>query len=46
VENLSSVAGVRRVEPDVSRKEVLVAYEPSRVSEDALRGQLAELGYR
>ena len=46
IEGRSGIPGVRRVEPDVARKEVLVAYEPARVSEDELRGQLAELGYR
>jgi len=38
--------GVRKVVPDAVRKEVLVAYEPSQVSEDRLREQLAELGFR
>ena len=46
VKNLSPVPGVRKVIPDVTRKEVLVAYEPARVSEEQLRGQLAELGFR
>jgi len=46
VKNLSPVPGVRKVVPDVERKEVLVAYEPARVSEEQLRGQLAQLGFR
>ena len=44
--SLSAVDGVRKVVPDAVRKEVLVAYEPSQVSEDRLRDQLAELGFR
>ena len=46
VKTLSPVPGVRKVLPDVARKEVLVAFEPSRVSEEQLRGQLAQLGFR
>ncbi|MBA3496998.1 MAG: heavy metal translocating P-type ATPase [Gemmatimonadales bacterium] len=45
-EHLGRSRGVRKVVADVIRKEVLVVYEPSAVSEDALRGQLEELGYR
>jgi heavy metal translocating P-type ATPase len=45
-EHFRQVPGVRTVAADVDRKEVLFAYEPARVSEDALRGQLEELGYR
>jgi len=44
--SLSAVAGVRTVRPDAVRKEVLVAYEPSQVSEERLREQLVELGFR
>jgi heavy metal translocating P-type ATPase len=46
IKNLSPLPGVRKVVPDVSRKEVLVAYEPSRVSDEQLRGQLEQLGFR
>jgi cation transport ATPase len=45
-ERLTAVDGVRRVEPDITRKEVLVIFEPARISEDRLRGQLTELGFR
>lgn len=44
--SLSGIDGVRKVVPDAVRKEVLVAYEPSKVSEDRLREQLVELGFR
>lgn len=44
--SLSGIDGVRKVVPDAVRKEVLVAYEPSQVSEDRLREQLTELGFR
>lgn len=44
--SLSGMNGVRKVVPDAVRKEVLVAYEPSMVSEDRLREQLTELGFR
>jgi P-type Cu+ transporter len=43
---LSTLEGVRKVVPDVARKEVLVAFEPERVGEDRLRDELAALGYR
>ncbi len=46
VKSLSAVEGVHKVIPDAVRKEVLVAYEPGRVSEDRLREQLTELGFR
>jgi cation transport ATPase len=46
VKTLSLLAGVRKVLPDVARKEVLVAFEPSRISEEQLRGQLSQLGFR
>ena len=44
--SLSAVEGVRKVMPDVARKEVLVAYSPMQVSEERLREQLRELGFR
>ena len=44
--SFSAMDGVRKVVPDAVRKEVLVAYEPSQVSEDRLREQLTELGFR
>ncbi len=44
--SMSAVAGVRAVRPDTVRKEVLVAYDPSQVSEERLREQLVELGFR
>ncbi len=43
---LSTLDGVRAVEPDAIRKEVFVAYEPARMSEDRLRQELEELGFR
>ena len=43
---LSKIEGVRTVEPDATRKEVFVAYEPARVSEDQLRGELEAMGFR
>ncbi len=46
IRHLSPMAGVRKVVPDVGRKEVLVAFEPSSISEEQLRGQLAQLGFR
>ena len=45
-ERLSAMPGVRKVEPDVTRKEVRVAYEPVHVSEERLREELTTLGYR
>ncbi len=45
-ERLSAMPGVRKVEPDVTRKEVRVAYEPVQVSEEQLREELTTLGYR
>ena len=44
--SLSGMDGVRKVVPDAVRKEVLVAYEPSQISEERLREQLVELGFR
>ena len=44
--SLSGLDGVRKVVPDAVRKEVLVAYEPSQISEERLREQLVELGFR
>jgi heavy metal translocating P-type ATPase len=43
---LSKLDGVRTVEPDAIRKEVFVAYEPARMSEDRLRRELEALGFR
>ena len=43
---LSKVEGVRAVEPDAVRKEVFVAYEPARVSEEQLRRELEAMGFR
>ena len=43
---LSTLDGVRTVEPDVVRKEVFVAYEPARMNEDRLRQELEALGFR
>ncbi|MGI9077111.1 MAG: heavy metal translocating P-type ATPase [Gemmatimonadaceae bacterium] len=43
---LSAIDGVRMVLPDVARKEVLVAYQPGSVSEERLRQELAEMGFR
>jgi len=43
---LSTLDGVRTVEPDAVRKEVFVAYEPARMSEDRLRQELEALGFR
>jgi P-type Cu+ transporter len=44
--SFSGIDGVRKVVPDAVRKEVFVAYEPSQVSEERLREQLVELGFR
>ncbi|MEP6691719.1 MAG: heavy metal translocating P-type ATPase [Gemmatimonadaceae bacterium] len=44
--SLSTTEGVRKVVADAVRKEVLVAYEPSQVSENQLREQLTNLGFR
>jgi cation transport ATPase len=46
IKTLSPLAGVRKVVPDVERKEVLIAFEPASISEEQLRGQLAQLGFR
>lgn len=43
---LGKVEGVRTVDADAVRKEVLVAYEPDRVSEERLRDELAAMGFR
>jgi Cu+-exporting ATPase len=43
---LSTLDGVRGVEPDAIRKAVFVAYEPARVSEDRLRQELEAPGLR
>lgn len=44
--SLSTLDGVRRVEPNVARKEVLVSFDPEHVTEDRLRTELADLGFR
>jgi len=44
--SLSAIEGVRKVVPDAVRKEVLVAYEPRQVSEERLRDEVSELGFR
>jgi len=46
IKQLSAVEGVRKVVPDVTRKEVFVAFEPARVNEERLRGELEQLGFR
>ncbi|HEY0950526.1 heavy-metal-associated domain-containing protein, partial [Nocardioides sp.] len=43
---LGKVEGVRTVDADAVRKEVLVAYEPARVTEDRLRDELEAMGFR
>lgn len=43
---LSKIEGVRAVEPDAVRKEVFVAFEPARVSEEQLRRELDAMGFR
>ncbi len=45
-ERLSKLDGVRTVAPDASRKEVFVAFNPERMSEDRLCDELTELGFR
>jgi copper chaperone len=42
---LSDARGVRRVEVDVEGRSVALDYDPEETDEDALRHQLAELGY-
>lgn len=44
--NLAKAKGVQRVAADAARKEVLVAYRPAETSEEALRHQLEEMGFR
>jgi Cu+-exporting ATPase len=44
--NLAKAKGVQRVTADATRKEVLVAYRPAETSEEALRHQLEEMGFR
>jgi heavy metal translocating P-type ATPase len=44
--NLAKAKGVQRVAADATRKEVRVAYRPAETSEDALRHQLEEMGFR
>ncbi|MDQ3521429.1 MAG: HAD-IC family P-type ATPase, partial [Gemmatimonadota bacterium] len=43
---LSKAKGVQRVAADAARKEVLVAYRPDETSEESLRHQLEEMGFR
>ncbi len=43
---LSKAKGVQRVAADATRKEVLVVYRPDETSEEALRHQLEEMGFR
>ena len=43
---LGVTQGVLKVEADATRKEVLVAYRPDETNEEALRNQLAEMGFR
>lgn len=43
---LGKVEGVRTVDADAVRKEVLVAYEPARGTEDRLRDELEAMGFR
>ncbi|HEV2150086.1 MAG TPA: heavy metal translocating P-type ATPase [Longimicrobiaceae bacterium] len=43
---LSRARGVRFVAADAARKEVRVAYRPDETTEDALRQQLEEMGFR
>lgn len=43
---LAKAKGVHRVTADATRKEVLVAYRSGETSEDALRHQLEEMGFR
>jgi copper chaperone len=37
--------GVRRVEVDVDARRVSLDWDPEQTDEDALRGEMAELGY-
>lgn len=46
IKHLSPIPGVRKVLPDANRKEVFVAFESTIVSEEQLRGQLDQLGFR
>lgn len=43
---LTAAKGVRKVIPDVGRKEVLVAYRPDETNEETLRHRLEQLGFR
>ena len=45
-QSLSAIDGVHTVAPDVTRKEVLVAFESGRTTEERLREELTTLGYR
>jgi len=43
---LGSIAGVREVKPKVSRKRVLIRYEPRKVREQQLKEALGQAGYQ
>lgn len=43
---LAKIEGVRSVKANAIRKEVVVAYESARVSEEQLRGELETMGMR
>ncbi len=43
---LSKLDGVRKVSADVARKEVMVAFDAARVTEDRLRDELTTMGFR
>lgn len=42
---LSEVEGVRRIDVDLRRRELSVAWDPERTSEEAVRGRLDEAGF-
>ena len=46
IENgMAGVRGVRSVEVDVDSRRVALDWDPEQTDEDALRGEMAELGY-
>lgn len=45
-DSLSRLEGVRRVDADATRKEVMVAFDAKRISETRLREELTSLGFR
>ena len=45
-ENLAKLDGVKRVDADPVRKEVMVAFDASRIDESRLRNELVSLGFR